>query len=68
MGANKLEQGNAELGTNTILKQTNDVSRDRSCLPLLLTRIIWFGSTSVNIGPAYVSSYQRLGCLLVEFI
>ena len=28
-----------------------------------MTRITWFGSTSVYIGPAYVNSWQRLGHL-----
>ena len=29
-----------------------------------MARIIWFGSTSVDIGPAYVNNWKRLGCLL----
>ena len=28
-----------------------------------MSRIIWFGSTSAEIGQAYVNSWQRYGCL-----
>ena len=31
--------------------------------PINLARIIWLGSTSVDIGPAYVNNWQRLGRL-----
>ena len=26
-----------------------------------ISRIIWFGSTSVDIGPAYLNNWKRLG-------
>ena len=49
-------------------QKINYVSRDRSCIPchnwsIKMARIIWFGSTSVDIGPAYINSCQRLGRL-----
>ena len=28
-----------------------------------MARVIWFGSTSVDIGPAYVNNWPRLGRL-----
>ena len=28
-----------------------------------MARIIWFGSTSVDIGPSYVNNWQKLGRL-----
>ena len=60
----KEEQDTAELGTNIVLKQTNNyVSRDRKYLTLLylvkMARIIWFDSTCVDIGSAYVNKWKR---------
>ena len=65
----KGEQGTAELGVNTILKQTNELFlQDRSCLTYhywstKMARIIWFGSASVDIGPGNVNNWQRFGRL-----
>ena len=49
-------------------KEINNVSRDRNCLPLLIGQPKWLESFGLaqqvlDIGPAYVNNWQRLGRL-----
>ena len=67
-----MEQGTAEPGANTVLKKqlTMFLETETAFLycnrSIKMARIIWFGLTSVDIGPAYGINWQRLGHLPLQ--